>query len=67
MYKATLKNKFSETGSIMKCISKRYDLVHRNETIKEREDLNNTKEEVFQFCGLIVEFVDKIESELEKE
>lgn len=66
IYRATMNIIFPEIGDMMKAVSKRHDLVHRNGKTKEGVDIEIDKEEVEKLCNSIKSFAQEIEDEIEK-
>lgn len=65
IYKSTLFIIFPDIGDMMKAISIRHDLVHRNGKTKEGVEINILKEDVEALCDNIINFASLIEEEIE--
>jgi len=66
IYKATFNIDFSDISDLMKSISIRHDLVHRNWKTKDWKTQNIKKEDIQDLCNKILDFVNNIEQQFKK-
>lgn len=67
MYKDTLDVDLGNIGELMKAISKRHDIVHRNCKDKEGNNVRVNKEDVEELYKQVTEFVKKIDIQIHSE
>jgi hypothetical protein len=66
MYKDALNIKFPNIQVLMKSITIRHDLVHRNGRTKDGDEIIISKSDVKELCEKIKTFAEQIEEEIEK-
>ena len=65
IYETTLGIKFPDIGDMMKAISTRHDMVHRNGKDKKGIKITLTKEDVSKVIDKVYNFANIVENELE--
>lgn len=64
IYKSTLNIDLGDISELMKCISIRHDIVHRNGKDKDGNTRNITKEDVITLAHNVTDFIRNIESQI---